>query len=116
MEYLQNLKYTHEAWAMLLPFILMVLDVLTGFYNAWRKKEICSKKMRDGIGKKIAELSFIFIAILFTWAFDLKEIVTGVSLYIVFMEIISIIENLEKLGFPLPNKVKGIFNNDKGVK
>ena len=111
MEYLQTLKFTNTAWIILLPFILMILDVLTGYYNAWRQKKVSSTKMRDGLGKKIAEMSFIFISMLFSWAFNLSEITSGVSVYVVFMEMISIIENLDKLGFPMPKKIKDVFNN-----
>lgn len=114
MEYLKNLKFTSEYWVIALPCILMVIDIITGYYNAWRKKEISSSKMRDGLGKKMAEISFIFISYLFNFAFALKEITVAVSFYVIFMEMVSIIENLEKLNFPLPTKIKEVFNNDKG--
>ena len=52
MEILENLQFTHIFWAIVLPCILMVLDIITGYYNAWEKKEVSSKKMRDGLGKK----------------------------------------------------------------
>lgn len=112
IEHLQNLKFTSEYWVMLLPSVLMIIDIITGYYNAWRKKKVSSAKMRDGLGKKMAELSFIFVAMLFSWAFGIDEIVDGVSLYVIFMELISIIENWEKLDLPLPKKLKDIINNN----
>ncbi len=114
MEYLQDLKFTHDYWAVSLPCILMVLDIITGYYNAWKNNNVKSSKMRDGLGKKMAELSFIFVAMLFSWAFGINKIATGVSLYVIFMELISVSENWEKLGLPIPEKLKQVLNNNKG--
>ena len=39
-----------------------------------------------------------------------KELLGGVSIYIVFMEIISICENLDKLGVPIPGFIKNALS------
>ena len=36
-----------------------------------------------------------------------------IVLYVSYMEIISLAENCDKLGFPLPDKLKEKLNNDK---
>lgn len=113
MEYLENLQFTHNYWVIILPCVLMVLDIITGYYNAWKNNNVKSSKMRDGLGKKMAELSFIFVAMLFSWAFGINEIANGVSLYVIFMELISVAENWEKLGLPIPEKLKVVLNNNK---
>ena len=35
----------------------------------------------------------------------------GIAIYIIFMEVVSIIENAEKMGVPLPVKIHNIVNN-----
>ena len=61
MENLTKLEFVNYAWVIILPLILMVIDIITGYYNAWKNNDVKSKKMRDGIGKKIAEISYIAI-------------------------------------------------------
>ena len=111
MEELQKLvselHYTSELWMIMLPVILMGLDVITGTVNAWIKKEIDSAKLRKGLAKKMGELTVILMGELFVYAFGLPNLVaSGISIYIVVMELISICENLEKMGVPIPKFVK----------
>lgn len=102
----ENLHFTDRMWVVLLPCLLMVADIVTGFTNAWSKKEIKSSVMRTGLAKKIGELFAILIAEMFTGAMDLPtSIVDVISLYICFMETISNVENIKKLGVPVPGDV-----------
>lgn len=115
MEYLQELQFTHEYWVILAPCILMLLDVITGYYNAWKNGTPKSSKMRDGLGKKMAELCYIIIAFVFGLAFDIKAVAYFVSLYVIYMESLSIVENCEKLGFPMPDKWRDKLNNTDDI-
>lgn len=114
MKILDNLEFSHNYWEMLLPLILMVIDIITGYYNAWKNKKISSSKMRDGLGKKLAELVYIIVGILISYAFNLKAIGYFISLYIVYMELMSIAENCKKLGVDMPEKLKEKLNNSDG--
>lgn len=113
MEELLNLEFANNMWVFGLPLFLMIVDVLTGYYNAWKSNTIKSQKMRDGIGKKIAELCYIFVGFLFNMAFNLPAIMYFVTIYIVYMELVSIAENCDKLGVKLPDKWKDKLNNKK---
>lgn len=106
MEFLKTLQYSHKFWVLLLPFILMVLDIITGYTKAKVKKEIKSSKMRSGIGKKIAELVYIIVGVVIGYAFNYKIITYTISFYIVYMEIVSIIENCKALGVEPPKDKK----------
>lgn len=114
MEFIANLQFSHDYWELVLPLILMVIDIITGYYNAWKSKKISSSKMRDGLGKKLAELVYIIVGILISYAFNLKAIGYFISLYIVYMEIMSIAENCKKLGMDMPEKLKEKLNNSDG--
>lgn len=63
MEALMNLNFTNIWWAIGVPLILMALDIITGYYNAWKDNSVSSSKMRNGLGKKCAELCYIIIRI-----------------------------------------------------
>lgn len=106
MEIIEDLKFTHDYWALVLPCVLMLLDIITGYYNAWKKKKISSSKMRDGLGKKLAELVYIAVGLLISMAFNVKPIGYFISFYIIYMELVSIAENCNKLGVPIPEKIK----------
>ena len=111
MEILEDLQFTHTFWAIALPCILMVLDIITGYYNAWEKKEVSSKKMRDGLGKKLAELVYICVGMLISEAFGVKGIGFFVAIYVTYMELVSIAENCKKLGVAMPEKIANKLNN-----
>lgn len=113
-QFMMNLEFTSIVWAFVLPFILMILDVITGYINAWRKNEVDSSKMRDGLGKKCAELVYIVLGVLLKLAFRLDVIMYGIILYICYMELNSIAENCDKLGFKIASgKINEKLNNKK---
>ena len=107
-EMITNLEFSNNFWEIFLPLILMVFD------NAWKTKKISSSKMRDGLGKKLAELVYIIVGILISYAFNLKAVGYFISLYIVYMELVSIAENCSKLGVRMPKQLKDKLNNNDG--
>lgn len=111
-EVLNGLKFTNNFWLVMMPTILMVLDVATGFVNAWSKHEIKSSIMRQGLARKFGELTVIGIGQLFFFGLGLPKYCVGfVSFYIVLMELVSIAENLDKLGVPIPKFIKKVLSN-----
>lgn len=110
-EIFKNVQFTNIAWAIIVPLTLMVLDIVTGYYNAWKNKEVSSSKMRDGLGKKCAELCYIIVGVLINFAFETKAVMYFIVLYVCYMEVVSLIENCDKLGVPLPNLIKDKINN-----
>ena len=111
MEELMNLHFTSIWWAIIVPVVLMVLDILTGYYNAWEKEQISSSKMRDGLGKKCAELCYIVVGFLFKFAFGVDIVMYFMVIYVCYMELVSLTENCAKLGLPMPEKIKNKLNN-----
>ena len=104
---IQNLHFTKDFWVVVVPCILMAVDIATGFVNAWAKHSIKSAIMRQGLARKFGELVIIGMAQLFFYSLGLpKAMVSGVSFYIGIMELISICENLNKLGVPIPEFIK----------
>lgn len=111
MEELLNLHFTNNIWVFILPLALMIFDIVTGYYNAWENNEVSSQKMRDGLGKKCAELTWIAVGALFNFAFGVSAIMYFIVAYVIFMELVSLAENSEKLGFKVPESWKQKLNN-----
>ena len=112
MNYINNLQFTSTIWLLGFPTAMMGIDILTGLIYAWISKTFDSAKMRAGLGKKFAELSYIVIGIMATVGLGLPlYILNGISFYIIFMEGMSILENADKLGAPVPAFIKNVVNN-----
>lgn len=111
-EVLESVKFVNEVWVFIVPGILMAIDILTGSLNAWAKRDFKSYKMRQGLVKKCGEVTILGIGELFTIGMILPTyIMSGVSFYIIFMELISICENLKKMGVPIPKFISRALSN-----
>lgn len=109
---LQGFEFRNEFWCPILPIILMGFDILTGFVNAWAKREIQSKKLRTGLSKKVGEIAILIIGEFISFALRVPpEVMKFLSLYIILMEIVSIFENLNKMGVPIPKFISKVVNN-----
>lgn len=112
IEVVSKFDFRNEWWVLFTPLILMAIDVLTGIIKAWVNKNFKSAVMRAGLGKKAGEISILIIGELFSYALKLPEIIMNLaSFYIIFMEFVSICENIDKLGVPIPKFVKDVINN-----
>lgn len=106
-EIISRVQFANVAWIFIVPISLMGIDYATGILNAWLKGEIKSKKMREGLAKKFGELCILMIGAIFTYGLKAPAIILNfVSVYIMIMESISICENLNKLGVPIPKFIK----------
>lgn len=106
------------AGIIVVPFIVMVvmmiIDYVTGMVNAWLKKELSSEIGIKGIIKKVGYMALIAVAmgadyligsglaaasVPISYNVGLGLLVT---VWLTINEMISILENLRKLGVPLP--------------
>ena len=112
IEVLQSFRFRNEWWILILPISLMAIDVVTGLLKAFVTKTFQSSVLRAGGCKKAGEVAVLGVGELFTCALVLPDyVMIMVSAYIVFMEIMSIIENVDKLGVPIPAFVRDVVNN-----
>lgn len=110
-ELIARLQFSKGAWIFIVPISLMAIDYATGLVNAWLKKQIKSSKMREGLGKKFGELSILAIGAILSCGFSMPiYILHFVSIYIIIMELISICENLDLLGVPIPKWIRNALN------
>ena len=112
IEIISAFRFRNEWWVLVLPISLMLIDVITGLLKAFITKTFQSSILRAGGCKKVGEVAVLGVGELFTCALVLPDyVMVIVSAYIVFMEIMSIIENVDKLGVPIPAFVRDVVNN-----
>jgi toxin secretion/phage lysis holin len=103
MNTLKEISYTHRFWVFLLPLVLMAADVVTGWIQASVNGTWDSTKMRKGLFRKSGELMIIVVACVIYEAIALPvDVPVFISAYIVIMEVLSVLENLDQAGVPVP--------------
>ena len=98
---LEALDFTNIFWQGGATLIFMVADIITGFMQAVINKDVDSQKMREGIMRKGLLMLVIILSFVAQYAFNIPQVSKVVCLYIIFMEIISILENVKKSGIDI---------------
>ncbi len=107
MDAIKEITFTHRYWVILLPLILIGADIVTGWIQASVNGTWDSTKMRKGLFRKSGELLTIVVAYAIQEAIVLPLDVTScISAYIIIMELLSILENLDQAGVPVPVFIK----------
>lgn len=101
--------------------VLMVVDLITGFSLAVISKEVSSKKMRQGILRKLITFLIIYVgyrldcvmvaglgALPILWGISLSAKMF-LSVYFCFEENISVLENCANLGVPFPKWLRSML-------
>ena len=92
----------------------MIIDYVTGMAAAWHNKKLSSKKGLSGIIKKISYLALVCVGMGVDWViyYGIKSVGVDmgytfffgvlVAVWLIINELISILENLESIGVPMP--------------
>ena len=95
--------------------VVMVLDYATGIAAAWSCKLLSSRVGVKGIVKKVADLALVAVGMVVDYLISSALLRVGVdiqinycfgmmiSVWLIINELLSILENLGKLGIPLPD-------------
>lgn len=103
LDKITKITYTHSYWTLLLPIIMMGADVLTGWIQASVNGTWDSTKMRKGLFRKSGEIVILILAYVVQIAIALPiNIFIFISIYVCIMEVLSVIENLDQAGLPVP--------------
>lgn len=105
MDYIMNiintLHFSNIAWQVGAVFIFILGDFATGLISAVILNNVDSKKMRQGLLRKILLVLIVFLSFVLEYTFNISVISDVVCAYIIIMEIISILENIKKAGIDL---------------
>lgn len=102
---LSTFSYSHIYWIFLLPLIGAGADIVTGWIQATINGTWDSTKMRKGLYRKGGELLVVIIAFIAEEAVPALasyRLATWISFYIVVMEAVSVLENLNQAGVNFP--------------
>ena len=102
---LSQITYTHAYWIFLFPLIGAAADVLTGWIQASVNGTWDSTKMRRGLYRKAGEFAVVLLGYVAECAVLVAaeaHVATFLSMYIVIMETLSVIENLDQAGIVIP--------------
>lgn len=106
---------------MIVLIVIMVLDYITGMMASAMKKQISSKRGLLGILKKTSYLLVVCVATAVDWIFihtggifeiELSQKMTVtiiICIWLIINELISILENLDKMSVPLPRFLKKLL-------
>lgn len=112
IDILTNFHFVNETWVLVTPLLLMAVDIVTGTIYAWASKTFQSRRMRTGLSKKVGEISILVIGEVLSFSLGLpRYIMSGISAYIILMELMSVMENADKMGAPIPRSIKKVINN-----
>jgi len=111
-QFVSQFSFRNELWVLFIPLGLMAIDILTGIVKAWAQNDFKSAVMRAGLAKKAEEILILIAGELISFGLMLPgAVMNGVSFYIIFMEGMSILENVDELGIPVPGFIKKVINN-----
>lgn len=103
----------------------MIIDYATGMTAAFYNAELSSKKGIKGIIKKVGYLALVAAAMILDWLISqgLQQINVNmnysvffavlVAVWLIINELISVLENLSRIGVPIPNFMKKLINRLK---
>lgn len=95
---ISELNFTSLTWQVIATLIFILGDIISGVISAIIQKNLDSQKMREGLLRKMLLLLIIALSFIVQFAFGLTFISKTVCIYIIIMEIISILENIKKAG------------------
>ena len=113
------------AVPIIILIIAMIIDYATGMMAAWTNSELSSKRGVKGIVKKVGYLALVVAAMIIDWLISqgLQQINVDitysvffavlVAVWLIINELISTLENLSRMGVPIPNFLKKIINKLK---
>ena len=103
----------------------MIIDYATGMSAAFYNAELSSKKGVKGIVKKVGYLALVVAAMILDWLISqgLQQInldlhysvffAVLVTVWLIINELISTLENLSRMGVPIPNFMKKLIDRLK---
>lgn len=100
-ELIKTLTFSNIFWQVITPLIFSGLDILTGYIQAVINKNVDSKIMREGLLHKCLLIVAIVVGYVVEFAFGIQAVAQVITIYICVMEVMSILENLQKAGIDL---------------
>ncbi|WP_322925428.1 phage holin family protein [Paenibacillus campi] len=100
--------YAFGGWSVLihLLLVLVIVDWLSGWAAAWMRGELKSRKGFHGATRKVAIFAIVTIAHFIDTALNLSVFQDAVVFFYLANELLSVIENMGKMGLPMPDVLR----------
>ena len=103
----QQFIYSGDMYIFYCLFILMAIDILSGWAKAFKVGNLWSRKSVYGAGRKMMVIFIVVIANMLDNIIQLHgAFLYGIMIYYIATEMLSITENLSELGFPIPSQIQ----------
>lgn len=105
--------------SIVVALVFNATDLVTGLISAVKEKNIQSKKLRDGIFKKVGFIICYFLALLIDRygtevGFNIPvDLLPCILTFVCMTEVVSIIENISKITDIIPDKLLNLFQISK---
>lgn len=96
-----TLNFASLGWQIGATLVFILSDIISGVISALIQKNLDSQKMREGLLRKILLIIVVILGFIIEYAFKMPYVSKVVCIYIVVMETISIMENMQKAGIEL---------------
>lgn len=93
-------------------FVFQLLDIVSGLLSAVKSREVSSSKMKAGIFSKFGEILVLIVTFVLKPATGV-DLTVAVMTYYIFMEGISVIENLSEAGIQIPSQLVKYLQSGK---
>lgn len=98
---IQEINFSNMAWQIATPLLFSLFDVITGYIQAIINNNVDSQKMREGLWHKVLIIIILLMSYIIDFTFSLKFVGSTVSIYIILMELVSILENVKRAGIDI---------------
>ena len=92
--------------------IFQLLDIVSGLLAAIKIKGVSSSKMKVGIFNKFGEVLVLIVTFILKPATGV-DLTVAVLTYYIFMEGVSVLENLSKAGIQIPSQLEKYLQSGK---
>lgn len=93
--------------------VILILEMLSGVLAAIKNKELNSKKFREGLLSKSGYFVQIALVFLVSIMISMPYLLYADLLWIACSEGVSVLENLSRMGVPIPEFVKNVLGKTK---
>ena len=108
MEIVNSLNFSNIAWQIITPLLFNLGDIITGYLQAVINNNVQSSIMREGLMHKCGMILCLMLGFVVQFAFGLTIVSKVIAIYIIIMEVVSIYENLKKMGIEFID-IKNLF-------
>ena len=93
--------------------VILILEMLSGVLAAIKNKELDSTKFREGLLSKSGYFVQIALVFLVSIMISMPYLLYADLLWIACSEGVSVLENLSRMGVPIPEFVKNVLGKTK---